>query len=366
GHSVALAEGRAPVAEVKRLASENGEVKGAAFLPDGRIVTGDEEGVMQLFDPTHPETARTSRKLAGHTKRVPRLSLSRDVRRMLSSSEDGSLKLWDTKRNEVLGSLRVSGEHASGVLSPDGRHAVTTFDDLSLVAMPSGKLEKRLRQGVATGLSPFSPDGTQVLTGEVLWELPSGREVWLAESAGGPAVFSPDGRRIYQVGGRHGLEVLDATSGVVTARLGQSLPAGRGQSMALALSPREDFLIVEVGDAGLRIEGDHAVVGRLELPSGRLAWRQVVRSYVHDLALSPDGRLLVVTGPMHFARERADRLEDFPPLVSLRDTRTGEVVGSVNLRSAELAPACAAFTPDGRWLFVGTEQGPILKFAVSP
>lgn len=64
--------------------------------------------------------------------------------------------------------------------------------------------------------------------------------------------------------------------------------------------------------------------------------------------------------------ERRVRLRAFPPLVSLRDTRSGEVVGSVDLRSAELVPCSAAFTPDGRWLFIGTEQGPILKFAVNP
>jgi hypothetical protein len=164
------------------------------------------------------------------------------------------------------------------------------------------------------------------------------------------------------------MSVVDAGSGIVKSGFGKTGPNGASATRVLALGPREDFLIMHGGkeDPAFWTLGAHDLVGRLEVSSGLFAWTIAVRHYVRELALSPDGRWFVVTGSLHWGGDKDDPMKRYPSRVELRSTADGSVADGLDLDSADLTAYSAAFTPDGRTLIIGTEQGPILRFSVAP
>lgn len=357
------------------LGNGQGGVVDAVFLPDGkRILTGDDKGIMRLVAAADGRELRASREISGHTAAVASLSVSRDGNRLLSCDK-GKLKLWDLQSNKPLGSvaLDADAERTGALMTPDGAYAIANLKGLGVIRLPEGTLRQMLVGERSASVRAMSPDGTLVVVagtlGTTLWEIPSGREVWSQSGANGAAAFSADQQRLYLSTQYKGLvTVLDAASGVVKTTLGDKARHAQSSGHALAVGPREDFVLVAPDgyDSEVRIEGEHDVVARLDLPSGQLAWKIPVRLYARQLAVSPDGRWFVVTGPVHFAGDKNDLMKRFPARLELRATADGSVVDALDLDSAGLTPYAAAFTPDGHTLIVGSEEGPILRFALTP
>jgi WD40 repeat protein len=66
-----------------------------AFSPDGRRLAagaGDDKGIITLWDAASGQEALT---LRGHNGAIVRLAFSADGRFLASSSNDGSVKLWE-------------------------------------------------------------------------------------------------------------------------------------------------------------------------------------------------------------------------------------------------------------------------------
>lgn len=82
-----------------------------SWSPDGlRLATGDNDGVIFLWDPSNVKAE--GRKLMGHKKFITGLAweplhLNKDCSKMVSSSKDWSLKIWDTKAERCLHSLMM-------------------------------------------------------------------------------------------------------------------------------------------------------------------------------------------------------------------------------------------------------------------
>jgi WD40 repeat protein len=113
---------RDPAGKARELPGHIGQVERVMFLPDGRLAsaggTRSELGVVKIWDLT---TERVL-ELRGHTDLVHGLAYSPAGRRLATSSDDRTIKLWDTTTGEEFFTLRG---HTSGVVcvafSPDGR-----------------------------------------------------------------------------------------------------------------------------------------------------------------------------------------------------------------------------------------------------
>jgi WD40 repeat protein len=346
----------------------------AVFLPDGkRILTGTSgRGVMRLVAAADGRTLRASREVSGHLGEVLGLSISRDGKRMVSCGKDHMLRLWDLQNNQPLRSIQLDlGVDPVALMAPDGAFAITTLKGLSLVKLPEGTVRQTLlaRVGGTYALS-LSPDGGLVLVGNTLWEIPSGREVWSQNEIGPAAAFSADQRRIYASPSSYRtiFNVIDVGSGVVKTALGKTGAYGASGTRVMALAPREDFIISHGGkdDRAFWGPGEYELVGRFDIPSGRFAWTIAARTYVRQVAVSPDGRWFVLAGAMRRGGDEEDPMERFASRVELRSTADGTVADALDLDSVHLTTFSAAFTPDGRALIVGTDDGPILRFAVTP
>src|SRR5947209_3413574 len=165
-------------------------------------------------------------RLTGHTSHVWSVCVSADGKRVLTSSSDSTLRLWDADTGQC---LRVFEGHAGRVafgaaLSPDGKLVLSGSDDktLRLWDVDTGKeLRKLTGPGPPIASVCFSSDGKHLLSAAPndntvrVWDVESGTELKRITAAGPyNAAFSPDGKRIVS-GGLHDntVRVWDAASG---------------------------------------------------------------------------------------------------------------------------------------------------------
>ena len=241
----------------------------------------------------------------------------------------GSRRLWDTTSGRMRAELRAgkSGPFGVAVLSPDGRlvaledgpkvridrastqRTVGTFEGTLFLSGPfsadgrllvvgsldfngariydvaSGRLVRDLRPGTGIYDAAFSPDGSRLVTGQIIgariWEVKTGRFVELSGHAGAVrrSLFSPDGSRVLTVSEDNRARVWDAETGRLLAVLaGHSRPVG---SASLTRDGRS-LVTSSGGEVRVwRVEGGAAAVLRGHL------------SYVTSARFSPDGRSII-------------------------------------------------------------------------
>ncbi len=155
--------------------------------------------------------------LAGHDALVQDASFSIDGRRVLTCSNDRTIREWDPRTGALLRTIRHDrGIHAI-VISADGTRWLTTSDsdrperDAATVwDATRGRAARDLGRGRFAEAIAITRDGRRGATGgrdgEVrIWDLETGRGTVVARQAGWirALVFSPDGTRL-AFGGREG------------------------------------------------------------------------------------------------------------------------------------------------------------------
>lgn len=152
-----------------------------------------------------PAGVKLVRTLRGHTGWIGRIAWSPDGRMLASPSEDGTIRLWDTKTGECLQKLgghkgqvhNVAFDPAGHVLASGGSDRTVKLWDLSV-----GKVLRTLEghQGDVMGLA-FGPSG-RLASGSFddsvkLWDTPSGRllkTIHYKEQANGVLAVAYDAR----------------------------------------------------------------------------------------------------------------------------------------------------------------------------
>jgi WD40 repeat protein len=185
-------------------------VNSVSFSPDGtRIVTGSEDHTVRLWDAVTGQPV--GEPLRGHTNWVTSVSFSPDGTRIVSGSDDQTVRLWDAATGQPVGQpLRGHTDYVTSVsFSPDGTRIVSGSRDETVqlwdaaTGQPVGE-PLRGHTNWVTSVS-FSPDGTRIVSGSFdqtvrLWDAVTGQPV--GEPLRGhthyvtSVSFSPDGTRI--------------------------------------------------------------------------------------------------------------------------------------------------------------------------
>jgi WD40 repeat protein len=167
-----------------RLVSQVGHggwVSGVTWFAHGRcVVTSSEDGTVKLWDVA---SGRLIRTFLGHVSWVSAVAGTRDGRWILTGSFDRSAKLWDPKTGRIVRSLEGhSGWINAVAILPNGRSAVTASDDKTarIWDVETGCC-KRILQGHLQSVKAvaFSPSGRLVATGSEdatarIWNVESG------------------------------------------------------------------------------------------------------------------------------------------------------------------------------------------------
>jgi WD40 repeat protein len=312
--------------EIRRFVGHGNVLWGVAASPDGRrLMTSSHDYTVRVWD---VETGRQLRVLNGHTDHVKGVAFLPDGRRGLSGADDDTLRLWDLESGRELRQFIGHTADLFGVaVSPDGRRALSCANDRTarLWDIESGRELHVFRHEGEVSDAAFLPDGLRALTSAAdgtvwLWELETGRELRRFGPVPKPArlALAPDGR-IALVGGGDGIiRLLEVATWQEVGRLVKH----DDDIAALAFTPD--------GRRALSSSWKDPTVRIWDLTTCREVRRiHGINSTVADIAVLPDGRSAALAVHDRTARLYGLEVPDEPKdasLVRMLDGKIGDVV----------------------------------------
>lgn len=306
------------------LSGHPGVVKTIAYSPDGNyLAVAGSDKIIYIFDAAKHRLAKT---LAGHTRPINSLAFSPDGKRLLSSAEHDSLKVWNWREGTFLQDINPEEDNISVVqkivFSPDGKYFLTMGDIGGF------------RLWDAQTLKPARSFKTKSSDGEMT--------VGYDELPVTGTVFSTDGKRILSAYQDATLRTWDVNRGKQINRF----KIGKNPSLVQTSPDDKTFLaaVAEGEDSELQIKLFDAQTGKVIFN-----FDDEETGYIETLTLSPDGK--------HFATS---------------DVSGDVFIWSVNeakpLRELEIGFSgsdAIAFSPDGKTLAVGGRNQNLHLFDVA-
>ena len=324
-----------------------GQINDLVWSPDGNLLAAAGPLGVWLYDPSMLNSA--PRLLDGHTRAVLRVAFSQDGNLILSASQDGTVKQWDTATGDLKRTINLWNDF--------GYEASGQNRDLEVWSMA------------------FSPDQTMLAAGSLdgtlrLWNLITGKPgTVLKEHTGSISnlTFSPNGKLLASSSKKGELIVWDVNSGEQLTKL-----TVEGQVQALSFSP---------DGATLAYGGVQMTIHLWDIATGQEGAELTEHSGVLSMTFSPDGKKLASAGLTNVVqiwdddsasskifKEHADWITKmaYSPdgktlstyawdgTLRLWETATGVQISGV---SAHTSPVTSvAFSPDGKMLASGGED----------
>jgi WD40 repeat protein len=337
------------------------------FSPDGQTLH-----LATLSGTVHRWDLATGKELPTLTKHLSRAVGYHplpDGKTVLTTGGDGLIRRWDGKTGRELSKPPSYQGRTRAAYSPDGRFVAVgdAGGRLDLFDARTGKRLHALRdKGAAVNNLAFAPDGRSLAaglhSGEVrYWEVPSESEGKARRRAGEPGwgfastmSFSPDGRHLFVANYPHRVGLFEVATG---------REVWRGPiSTAAAFTANGAQLAVALG--GPRLTILNAATGKelAKVPLNTSA-RENFFNAVDSLAISPDGTRLAVAlydGKVSLCDVRdGEETRQFPAV----GPPEGKFAG-ISLRDSNRA-VVVAFSPDGRWLLSGCDDGHVRVWEVA-
>lgn len=262
-------------------------VNAVAFSPDsGRIVTATEDGIAKLWNSRNGKIIAT---LSHDSKDVNTAVFSPDGQFIATGGKDGRVRLWEGDNGKALAVFEHIGMVFAVAFSPDGTQLVAGTGDgtTRLWEVASGKNITTFRDGDRSHLVAFSRDGKSVMTGGQvgairLWDAASGKEL-TAPNYGriSDIDFSSDGNSIVTASDSI-VRLQDAASGKILLTINHE-----DRVESVAFSPNNQYIATASMDGTAR------------------AWQinngENIATFAHKkgasaVAFSPDGKRIVTAG----------------------------------------------------------------------
>jgi WD40 repeat protein len=186
----------------------------------------------------------------GHTARVARMLFTPDDKRIVSVSNDKSIRIWDVASGETTSILRppiglgLEGELLAGAISHDGKYLAAGGDTAGLptgskavylIDLDSGRIERLFDGHLSSILTlDFSPDDKHLVSGAGdrtarIWNVANGASEHVLGGLPGSvtgAAFSPDGQFV-------ALGCIDSSASIWSVTTGKKLHDLKGHTAGL-------------------------------------------------------------------------------------------------------------------------------------
>jgi len=198
-------------------------VRTLVFSPDGKkLISGSDDQTLKVWDAgTREEVAVFS----GHRRRVSQCAISAEGTRVISADTAGGIRIWDTTTGLEIAPLKGHYRSVEFRCSPDAKRLVT-MDAAHHLRLWDAYSGSELRSFPDTSSYALGPDGKRLVLSRrdgtlTLWRTgPASQELGFesAYALWGPLAFSGDGKLVFGAGG-DAVALWDVNSGSMLARL---------------------------------------------------------------------------------------------------------------------------------------------------
>lgn len=265
-----------------------------AYSPDGsQIVTGinstDNSGLI-IWNAC---TGQLIRKVLGHTDRIFSVSYSADGELLVSSSYDGTVRVWNAKTWDLVRAFNIEDAIneqtavCSAVLSPDGTKVAASLYNGYIVVweVNNGRLIHKIKHSsIQVWSIAFSPNGKQIASASLdrflkLWDVETGKLLQIMKGHSmsvNTCAYSPDGKYIASASDDNTIILWDANTGKRV---------------------RSFCGFVNEGSSSLEESKEKTTYKELMNYAGFLGLTQKSVEGIWSLSFSHDGRRIVTTSP---------------------------------------------------------------------
>jgi WD40 repeat protein/tRNA A-37 threonylcarbamoyl transferase component Bud32 len=314
-------------------------------------------------------------QLEGHTHRIRRLAVSLDGQRIAALAADDTLRIWDSTSGRQLAVFPVIGGGQRLFFTGDGRLVVAAAEQAVAYDTDTGRALMRMAGGAENTVTVLpDPEAERFVTASAderfrLWttnglvrNLGRVSQPWFQAAA-----FSRDRSSFCTSGTEATASIRDSETGEVIMTIPTRVDMGTFSQDGQRVATRGGTSVIQIWDLANRRQ-------LLKLRGHREA--------VHDVAFSPDGRLLasvsaggsvkvwsallgreifdctsIPWGLSHTSDGRRLAYAFLPDWIAIRDTESGRLVA--RLRRLHRMCLTLAFRADGRQLATGEGFGEI-------